>query len=102
MKTLIQRNYKAVKARGLINKDTLLADFIDKIEEEFKETDLAFYQQKQLDIPEKKLLEESLDICAVVFSMFKFYGLDFEELFEKYVVEKNEKRAEIKNNIDND
>ena len=76
---MIEENYKAIVARGLITDRTNEFEFINKINEEFKELKLAFLHE---DLENKK--EEMADIILVVMAYAKHHNIDIEsELWKK-------------------
>jgi hypothetical protein len=90
---LIQRSYEAIKARGLINENTLIIDFTDKMQEELKEIKELLDQKGTLKFKNiKKFAEEVNDLRTVCVMCLNHYGFNPIDEFEKGVI-KNEKRA---------
>lgn len=87
MKQLIERSYKAIRARGLITDSTQNSEFIAKMQEELQEATIAMF--------EDDYIEELTDLATVCIMQIRHLGYDFENEFEKVVL-KNESRA---NNI---
>lgn len=85
--SLINRNYKATVARGLITPRTTLRDFIEKMKEEIEEL------EESIDDLEGTFdKKEAFDCFLVAASNLYHFNL-FPQLEEKVVI--NEKRAEI-------
>ena len=93
MKDLIERSYEAIKDRGLINKDTLIIDFVNKLKEEVSEIEeLCDKNGLVRFVDMEKFLNEWSDAMSVCFNFFTHYSVDIENIF-KSNVEKNETRA---------
>ena len=90
MEQLINRSYKAIQDRGLINEDTNHMDFFDKINEEH----LEFVESYHCESKEKEIAE-LLDFITAGIMYLHYLGQDFIKEFEKVVI-KNEKRARSK------
>jgi len=75
---LIQRSYAATKKRGLIDENTDIFDFEDKIYEEY----LEIVETKTLD----DMAREVVDLIAVCMNFLTNYGFDVEKEFEKCVL----------------
>ncbi len=90
MEKLIQDNYNSIVARGMIDKYTTTLDFIEKIQEEVKELEVAL---ANLD----EWVEETVDVILVCFNLLHHYEVDIEaELKAK--IKKNWERAKNENN----
>ena len=87
MKDLIIRSYEAIKKRGLITKNTLKTQFVQKMFDECSEVDDELYDLN----PESKYIEEVTDLATVCIMQIHHLGYDFEKEFEKTVI-KNETR----------
>jgi NTP pyrophosphatase (non-canonical NTP hydrolase) len=78
MKHLIEFNYQVTKNRGLINADTTLTKFLDKIKEELTELETALnYMSYDIDHPAAK--SELADIVLVCLNMARHYDIDIEK-----------------------
>ena len=77
----IDRNYKATQRRGLITESTSNQEFIDKIQEEVNELDLAFLNQDNFNIE-----EEMADIIITVANFAKHLGIDIMQAIEKKTI----------------
>jgi NTP pyrophosphatase (non-canonical NTP hydrolase) len=86
---LLNRSYKAIQERGLINQNTTLDDFFDKIDEERDEV------IKASDESDKRLKEELNDLSTVCQMCIMWLNGNPIKEFEKGV-EKNEQRARNK------
>ena len=80
-RNLADRHYHATGKRGMIRPQTSLHDFMDKIEEEFYETRNACTNFGLSG----EMIQESVDLCATVINMLKFYNYDFIEEYRKNV-----------------
>lgn len=100
---LIDQNYQAVCDRGLINDETDFYDFMEKLEEESKETAAAWNslnyvpQVKTYDFTDdrKHFASEIIDCISVLLNMAKHYNIDVIEGLKANIT-KNQERA--KNN----
>ena len=87
MKNLFERHYQAIVKRGLINDDTNLDDFLDKLDEE------VFELKESIDFwVTEKFKQESIDCICVLTNMLQHYGVDIESELIKNI-EIQEKRA---------
>ena len=86
MKDLIERSYQAIRKRGLIDSDTDILDFINKIHEESLEIVGAYH-----DEPFESTIEEVTDLMTVCIMALHHHGFDVIKEFEKCVI-KNETR----------
>lgn len=88
MKDLFNRNYLAVKNRGLLDNNTSDIDFFNKLKEEIEEV------RKQLELKEndENLCLEIADCLNVCSNWLIFKGIGLTEILTK-IAEKNEKRA---------
>jgi len=91
MKKLIERSYKAIKARGLIKEDTTCEDFYNKMCEELREAQLTQMDGFGQD-SESHYIEECIDLATVCFMQVLHLGYNPIKEFEKVVI-KNEERA---------
>ena len=91
MKDLIERSYKAIIERGLINTYTRPNDFLDKMNEELWEVFNVVYGPDNIApyLDERDYIEEVTDLATVCIMQIHHLGYDFIEEFKK-VVEKNE------------
>lgn len=93
MKDLINRSYEAIKARGLINKETLIIDFINKLKEEVGEIEELCDDQGRVRVMDmEKFLNEWGDVLTVCLNFFTHYGVDIKNIL-KSNIKKNEARA---------
>ena len=83
-KELLNRSYKSIEGRGLIDQNTTLDDFFDKIQEETREVFEAEY--------DKDLKEELNDLSTVCQMCIMWMDGNPIDEFEKGVI-KNEQRA---------
>jgi NTP pyrophosphatase (non-canonical NTP hydrolase) len=97
---LINRSYEAIKARGLITKDTPKEEFISKLFEEVHEAqdvELTIFHGEDVMTSEEKqhynnrYIEELTDLATVAIMQIHHLGYDFIKEFEKVVI-KNETR----------
>ena len=77
MKDLINRSYEAIKKRGLITKNTLKTQFVQKMFDECSEVDDELYDLN----PESKYIEEVTDLATVCIMQIHHLGYDFEKEF---------------------
>lgn len=84
MKQLIERNYRSIVNRGLINSSTTKRDFILKLEEECQE-----FIDDFLD-PDCDIGEELSDVILVCLNIAKHYKVDIQkELINKIKINEN-------------
>jgi len=88
MKELIKRHYDAIVRRGLINPDTSLDEFREKLREEIEE---MWLDDKYEDVVDGNMAQEAMDVVGVIFNMLIHCGFDIEAEF-KYNVEHQEAR----------
>ena len=93
---LLNRHYKAIKARGLITTETDILDFQTKLHEEVKEFDKEV--KKYMFNEGNNLAQESIDVISVLFNMLKHLGFDVHFEHEKNVITQ-EIRAGIKSGV---
>lgn len=87
MKKLFQQHYQAIVKRGLINDDTNLDDFLDKLDEE------VFELKESIDFwVIEKFKQESIDCICVLTNMLQHLGVDIEVELRKNI-KIQEKRA---------
>jgi hypothetical protein len=84
MKELIERSYKAIRDRGLIDENTNKYHFLLKMDDELSEV----FDAKSFD----EFIHETTDLMTVCTMALTHFGFDPIKEFKK-VVEKNEKRA---------
>ena len=85
MKNLIKRNYQSILKRGLINKDTTMQQFLDKLCEETDE--LNNYKNFE------NFKEELCDIVLVCFNIAEHNGINIKKELKKKI-KINEKRGQ--------
>ena len=85
---LIDRSYQAIRKRGLIDSDTNILDFINKIHEESLEIVGAYH-----DEPFENTIKEVTDLMTVCIMALHHHGFDPVAEFEKVVI-KNETRKD--------
>jgi len=83
MRKIIERNYKSIVKRGLINHSTTLNDFIDKLKEEVTEFEHHY--------SDENFKEELSDIILVCLNIAEHYKINIEsEIVKKIII--NESR----------
>jgi len=86
MKDLIERNYKSIVKRGLINNNTTETEFVMKLQEEVQEFIEALYYGTT-----QESSEELADVILVCLNFAKHYDINIEsELINK--IKTNETR----------
>lgn len=84
MKDLIEDSYSAIVNRGIINEQTSVQDFLDKLDEEASELKEYYHTFNALDA------QEIADVIIVCLNMSKHYGIDIEgEVIKKIQINKN-------------
>ena len=89
MKELVLRHYIAIRGRGLINNNTSLDEFREKLKEEIQEFWDADCNEEVID---GDMAQEAMDIVGVIFNMLHHNGYDVKSEF-KYNVEYQESRV---------
>lgn len=84
MNDLIKDNYISIVERGLINSETTIQDFIDKLDEEVKELKESFTNNESTEY-------EMADVILVVLNFAHHFGIDIEKAI-KFKIEINKKR----------
>ena len=85
---LISRSYTAIRKRGLIDSDTDMSDFIEKMQEELREVVYSYGYD-----PFESTIEEVADLMTVCIMALYHHGFDPVAEFEKVVI-KNETRKD--------
>jgi NTP pyrophosphatase (non-canonical NTP hydrolase) len=80
MKELIERHYEATRKRGLINENTGMGEFIDKMQEELDEIANSYHVGEFSDS-----IEETIDLIAVCLNTLEHFGYDFERKYKRNV-----------------
>lgn len=79
MKDLIERNYKSIIKRNLINENTRESDFIIKLQEEVKE----FIEANNYNLPNE--MDEVADIILVCLNYARHYNVDIEQVLKEKI-----------------
>ena len=95
MNNLINRSYNSIVARGLIKQNTLIIEFIKKVQEESNEVIIEFCKCDIFYDNRKRLSEELIDLANVCLNCVKHMGFDPEKEFTK-CIELQEQRAKKK------
>ena len=83
MDQLIERNYKSIVKRGLINDETKFSDFILKLDEEV-------YEFKEAYLFNDDYWIEAADIILVIFNMARHYNINIQDILkEKIIINEN-------------
>jgi len=86
MKKLFKQHYQAIVDRGLINSETGIYDFFDKIVEEMQELANAIFEDSE------NKNQELIDLMMVCVNLAEWIGIDIEkELIENIKIQ--EKRV---------
>ena len=80
MKKIIESNYESTKKRGLINYDTDMVDFINKLDEEVNELKIAVNDGTQ-----KEIKEELYDVILVCLNAAHHHGINIESELKKKI-----------------
>ena len=88
MDKLIKRSYESIKARGLINKNTWIEDFNNKLIEEFNEMQVEYDE-----LNTERYIHEGFDLVNVFFNFCYHNGIDINKKFEEIII-KNENRKD--------
>lgn len=93
MQELFERHYQAIVERGLINDNTEVKDFINKMHEEFIEIRTLYddfeYNTREFD-------QEIIDLMCVCANSLIHYGINIEKELLKNI-EKQEQCAKTQN-----
>lgn len=93
MQELFERHYQAIVEQGLINDNTEVKDFINKMHEEFTEIRTLYdnfeYNTREFD-------QEIIDLMCVCANSLIHYGINIEQELLKNI-EKQEQCAKTKN-----
>lgn len=87
MKELIEENYKVTVKRGLINKDTGIVEFMNKLDEEVGE----FVESIDNPTTEDATAFELADIILVCLNIAKHYEIDIEKYLNQKVLINSER-----------
>ena len=102
---IIEQNYKSIKARNLINENTTLQDFIDKLFEEVREVDevvnptCEYCDYTIEEVNRNDLIEELADVILVCLNFAKHYNLDIEKALKDKIQVNFERAMVVKNPI---
>lgn len=99
MKKLFERHYQAIVKCGLIDDDTTILDFAEKIAEEQLELQKELF--KSFFVGSNNLEQEAIDLVCSTINMLVHFGYDIEQELLKNI-ETQEKRANEKNNTNKD
>lgn len=86
MKKIIEENYDSIVRRGLINKETNIDDFFDKLDEEVNEMKNS-HNSNEFSF-------ELADVILVCLNIAKHYNIDI-EYFLKEKIKQNYERAKV-------
>jgi hypothetical protein len=79
---IIERNYNATVSRGLIDNETSVSDFMDKLWEELKELESSRFGKNGNSFDPKELS----DIALVCFAMAKHFNIDLLKVMEEKTI----------------
>jgi len=79
MKKLIDRNYRSIVKRGLIDKDTTFEDFYRKLEEECEELANDYFYKNEINE------FELADVILVCLNMAKHYNINIHKVLNQKI-----------------
>lgn len=100
IKEKMKAHYAAIRERGLINPDTTIHDFMEKLEEEYIElrNEYAEMNWQNIDEPTKQFIQEATDLVMVILNMFEHYNIDFEkELVANLLIQESRPKRKKEN-----
>lgn len=92
MKVLIERCYESLIKRDIINENTTLQEFIDKIKEEHQEFLEEWERGVFVNDKSDPFYEELTDYITAGIMLMRHHNINFLEMLEKIVI-KNEIRC---------